>query len=140
MPGAWILGPEEASCDAVCEEAGGCVEGGWPKDKDAFMEIVSGLGSNCEDLQEGGGDYDPSSQQGHCGWRSPGRSARTNTTRCAATAPTYTRRFCPCRAAPLGLEELALEEVKMKRRLKKSQAAEDPRPRHAGSEPTALFQ
>jgi len=107
-PGAWMLGPEKASCDQVCKEAGGCVEGGWPADADAFMEIVGGLGADCEDLQEGRGAYDPSSRPGRCGWRASGSSAKGNATRCAARAPAHARRFCPCRAAPSGLEEVTL--------------------------------
>lgn len=103
-----MLGSEKASCDQVCKEAGGCVEGGWPDDKDAFMEIVGGLGSDCKDIKEGGGAYDPSSQQGHCGWRSSNSSAKESATRCAAEAPAHTRRLCPCRAAPSGLEEVVL--------------------------------
>lgn len=119
-PGAWILGRPQASCDDVCEEAGGCVEGGWPEDRDAFMEIVSGLGSDCLELEDGGSDFDPSAHRGHCGWRSPIRTTK-DVSRCAARPPDTTRRFCPCRGAPLGLEE-----VTMKLRLRKLQA-EDPR-------------
>jgi len=131
-PGAWMLGSEKASCDQVCKEAGGCVEGGWPDDKDAFMEIVVGLGSDCEDLQESGGAYDPSSQRGHCGWRSPTSSANESATRCAAEAPDFTRRFCPCRAAPSGLEEVALSV-----QFRKLQ--EDPAQQGAADAPGVVF-
>jgi len=106
-PGAWVLGEEKLSCDTVCAEAGGCVEGGWPTSEAAFQRIVSGLGYACFDMQSGGGKYDPSTQQGNCGWSWNGGQRQIwshdfMATRCGARAPAFTRRFCPCRLIPPG--------------------------------------
>mmetsp|Transcript_110037 Transcript_110037/g.311374 ORF Transcript_110037/g.311374 Transcript_110037/m.311374 type:complete len:721 (-) Transcript_110037:49-2211(-) len=132
-PGAWVLGPEKSSCDAVCADAGGCAEGGWPTDEGEFMQIANSLGYACFDLQEGGGKYNPSSQQGNCGWSWDGHnsifSAGDTTTRCAAQAPAFTRRFCPCKSASTGsLFAMSFQE----RRLLRQRAG-------AGQSPPTVF-
>jgi len=102
--GSWILGPERANCVEVCKNAGGCVEGNWPSSQREFMRIANTLGYACFDLQEGGGKYDPSTQQGNCGWQWNGGRELLSTmdfaaaSRCATPAPAFTRRFCPCRS------------------------------------------
>mmetsp|Transcript_3717 Transcript_3717/g.5747 ORF Transcript_3717/g.5747 Transcript_3717/m.5747 type:complete len:111 (+) Transcript_3717:1-333(+) len=67
------------------------------------MRIARNLGYACFDLADGGGKYDPSTQQGNCGWNwNGGRELLSSndglTSRCTAPAPAYTRRFCPCRS------------------------------------------
>jgi len=102
-PRSWVIGAEKVSCDHVCLNAGGCVEGGWPRNENEFLNIVNGLGYSCFDLQAGGGKYDPSTQQGNCGWSwngGEGKGVLASATRCAAEAPAFTRRFCPCRSVP----------------------------------------
>lgn len=96
QPGSWVLGRQKASCDAVCRGAGGCVEHSWPTTQAEFLGIASDLGYSCFDLQSGGGMYDPSTQQGNCGWSWHADHEEHRTQRCAAVPPAFTRRFCPC--------------------------------------------
>lgn len=100
----WVLGPEKTSCEDACRASGGCLEDAWPVNAEEFLQITRVLGYACYDLQEGGGKYDPSTQQGNCGWSwKGGRELLSNgeellLTRCSASAPAFTRRFCPCRS------------------------------------------
>mmetsp|Transcript_36617 Transcript_36617/g.67111 ORF Transcript_36617/g.67111 Transcript_36617/m.67111 type:complete len:126 (+) Transcript_36617:32-409(+) len=89
----WFYGAAGESCDACCSRHGfQCDDLAWPNSRTEFEGIVAVTGQICEDIQEGGSKYDPSSDGNYCGWK--GNSDEGS--RCAQAGDGSAYRFCPC--------------------------------------------
>eukprot|EP00928_Gymnodinium_smaydae_P059655 TRINITY_DN4305_c0_g1_i2.p2 TRINITY_DN4305_c0_g1~~TRINITY_DN4305_c0_g1_i2.p2 ORF type:complete len:120 (-),score=32.05 TRINITY_DN4305_c0_g1_i2:112-471(-) len=91
----WIKGSAGASCEAVCASRSGCDEEAWPNSEEEFREVAEQAGQECDSTQEGGANYDPSTDGRHCGWKGPDEQA-DGESRCGAAGDEGTYRFCPC--------------------------------------------
>eukprot|EP00747_Dinoflagellata_sp_TGD_P189276 gnl/TRDRNA2_/TRDRNA2_49413_c0_seq1.p2 gnl/TRDRNA2_/TRDRNA2_49413_c0~~gnl/TRDRNA2_/TRDRNA2_49413_c0_seq1.p2 ORF type:complete len:126 (+),score=13.53 gnl/TRDRNA2_/TRDRNA2_49413_c0_seq1:15-392(+) len=94
----WVHGSGGASCDTVCKARGGCREDVWPRNMEEFNAIVDSTRGICEETQEGGATYDPSSDGTYCGWKGPDKEhMKEGTSRCGANPlDSGTYRWCPC--------------------------------------------
>merc|ERR1719213_797112 len=67
----WGRGSGGASCETVCAARSGCDESAWPNSEEEFKEVAASAGQECETTQDGGANYDPSTDGHHCGWKGP---------------------------------------------------------------------
>mmetsp|Transcript_22955 Transcript_22955/g.64082 ORF Transcript_22955/g.64082 Transcript_22955/m.64082 type:complete len:119 (-) Transcript_22955:156-512(-) len=88
----WVKGGGGSSCTAVCAARGGCNEEAFPQSAEEFNAILEATMLTCETIQEGGAQYDPSTDGHHCGWS----SGDDKSGKCEAAGDQGTYRFCPC--------------------------------------------
>eukprot|EP00746_Dinoflagellata_sp_MGD_P072634 gnl/MRDRNA2_/MRDRNA2_29464_c0_seq1.p1 gnl/MRDRNA2_/MRDRNA2_29464_c0~~gnl/MRDRNA2_/MRDRNA2_29464_c0_seq1.p1 ORF type:complete len:126 (-),score=28.92 gnl/MRDRNA2_/MRDRNA2_29464_c0_seq1:72-449(-) len=94
----WILGGGGVSCSQVCENRGGCHEDAWPTSEAEFGIVQQMTNFQCEGVQAGGAEYDPSTDGHYCGWATHEEEhVEKETKRCdVLMEDPATRRFCPC--------------------------------------------
>merc|ERR1719453_2547914 len=89
----WVRGSGGASCETVCAARSGCDESAWPNSEEEFKAVTEDTNQECETTQDGGANYDPSTDGHHCGWKGPYGEGEK---RCEAAGDAGTYRFCPC--------------------------------------------
>merc|ERR1712032_1418091 len=89
----WMKGPGGASCDTACQNRGGCNEEAWPSSAEEFEELLEAVPFSCKGIQEGGSEYDPSTDGNYCGWLAREEMSEP---RCSTHGENDAYRFCPC--------------------------------------------
>jgi len=85
------------SCKEACRKVNlHCTEAAWPDSEHELQEIAKEVGYECEEVQSGNSEYDPSAADMHCGWQGYVPRSRAGFSRCAAEPPSFSLRFCPC--------------------------------------------
>lgn len=95
----WLKAQPGQTCSDAC--ATGCHEEAKyrPKRVADFNHILEALGAKCGNITSAGMEYDPSSDDGRCGFTQGPRPASGF---CQARPPPTAARFCPCRGASIG--------------------------------------